>query len=80
MDVEVIRRFVDARPFRPLVFNLDNGEKHHIRHPEIILTDDMIIAVDDDGLPVVLAPEAISSIHRARGMARPRTPRRRSKR
>ncbi len=75
MNLNVIRRFVNSQPFKPLVFHLDNGEKQLIKHPEIIVTEDMIIAVDDDGLPVILAPEAISSIHRTRSTAR-RRPRR----
>lgn len=70
MQLDVIRRFVNVRPFKPLVFHIDNGEKQVIKHPEIIVTADMIIAVDDEGLPVIIAPEAVSSIHRAKNTTR----------
>lgn len=65
MDLEVIRQTLNKRPFEPLVFHLENGDKHVIRHPEIVVTDVMVMAADDDGLPVLIRPEAITSIHYA---------------
>jgi len=65
MNLEVIRKYVSARPFKPLVFHLENGEQQLVKHPEILVTEIVIIAVDDEGLPVIIAPEAISAIHYA---------------
>lgn len=65
MNFNEIRRIVGARPFEPLVFHLDNGETQRINHPEIIVTDVMVIAVDDIGKPVYIAPEAITAIRHA---------------
>ncbi len=68
MDVEVIRKKLNERPFKAIVFHLENGEKQIIRHPEIIVTDVMVMAADDDGLPVLITPEAITAIHYARNL------------
>ncbi len=65
MNLEVIRKYVSARPFKPLVFHLENGEKQIVKYPEIIVTEVVIMAADDEGLPVIIAPEAISAIHYA---------------
>lgn len=62
MDVDEIRKLVKARPFRPLEFHLDAGEKYFITHPEIIIHEVMIVAVDHRGELVYIAPEAISAI------------------
>jgi hypothetical protein len=37
MDLEVIRKTLNDRPFRPIVFHLENGEKQVVKHPEIFL-------------------------------------------
>jgi hypothetical protein len=78
MDIEVIRKKLNERPFKAIVFHLDNGEKQVIRHPEIIVTDVMVMAADDDGLPVLIKPEAITAIHYARNL-KPRLARRRKR-
>ncbi len=70
MNLNVIRKYVSDRPFKPLVFHLGNGEKQLLRHPEIIVTEIVVIAVDDEGLPVIIAPEAISAIHYAQNRTR----------
>lgn len=75
MNVNEIRRAVNARPFRPLMFHLDNGEKRLVNHPEIIVTEVMVITVDDAGLPVYFSPEAITAIRHARSTDRRRTKR-----
>jgi predicted RNase H-related nuclease YkuK (DUF458 family) len=75
MDLEVIRKTLKDRPFRPIVFHLDNGEKQVVKHPEVIVTEINVIAVDDDGRPVFIKPEAITAIHYARHAAPPRAPR-----
>jgi len=68
MDLDVIRKTLNERPFKAIVFHLENGEKHVIRHPEIIVTEIYVLAVDDDGLPVFIKPEAITAIHYARNI------------
>jgi len=68
MDIEVIRKTLNERPFKAIVFHLENGEKHVIRHPEIIVTEIYVLAVDDEGLPVFIKPEAITAIHYARNI------------
>jgi len=75
MDYQEIRRLVSHRPFEPLVFHLDNGQTQVVNHPEIIVTDVMVITVDDYGKPVYIAPEAISAIRHARSTDRRRTKR-----
>jgi hypothetical protein len=41
---------------------LDNGQKYIIRHPEIVVGNELIVTLDEYGKTVMLAPEAISSI------------------
>lgn len=65
MKLELIRKYVSARPFKPLVFHLENGDKQIVKHPEIIITEIVIMAADDRGFPVIIAPEAVTSIHYA---------------
>jgi hypothetical protein len=62
MDVEEIRKTTKARPFKPFEIHLDNGDFHLVTHPEIIITDTIIAAVDQNGKMVLIAPEAVSSI------------------
>jgi len=62
MEIEEIRKHVLRRPFRPFIFHLDNGTTHLITHPEIIITEKAVVAVDKDGDAVYLAPEAISAV------------------
>jgi len=75
MDIEIIRKKLNERPFKPIVFHLENGEKQVIRHPEVVVTDIMVMAADDDGLPVLITPEAITAIHIAKNL-KPRYARR----
>lgn len=65
MNLEMIRKYVNARPFKPLVFHLENGGQQIVKPPEIIITDVVIMAADDRGFPVIIAPEAVISIHYA---------------
>jgi hypothetical protein len=62
MKVDEIQKHVLRRPFRAFNFHLDNGKTHLITHPEIIITEKVVVAVDEDGDAVYLAPEAISAI------------------
>lgn len=62
MNIEEIRQVVKRKPFKPFVFSLDNGEKHAVKHPEIIVTDVLIMTVNDQGKPVLIASEAVTSI------------------
>lgn len=70
MNVNEIRRLVQQRPFKPLVFHLDNGEKQIVNHPEIIVTEMMIVSVDDHGQLIYIAPEAVSAVRYARSTNR----------
>lgn len=65
MNLEAIRKYVNARPFKPLVFHLENGDQQIVKQPEIIITEVVIMAADDKGFPVIIAPEAVASIHYA---------------
>ena len=65
MNVNEIRRLVQQRPFKPLLFQLDNGAKQLVNHPEVIVTEMMIVSVDDDGQLIYIAPEAISTVRYA---------------
>jgi hypothetical protein len=62
MNIEEIRQVVKRKPFKPFIFSLDNGEKHAVRHPEIIVTNELIMTVNDLGRAVLIAPEAVTSI------------------
>lgn len=62
MEVKEIRQLVSTRPFRPMIFHLENGGSQLISHPEIIITESIVVAVDDDGEAVYITPEAITSI------------------
>lgn len=70
MNLKLIRKYVSARPFKPLVFHLENSDKQIVKHSEIIITEIVISARDDEGLPVIIAPEAVSAIHYAKDNAR----------
>jgi hypothetical protein len=62
MGIREIRNYALARPFRPFLFQLDDGQTHLITHPEIIIAKTIVVAVDNNGDAVHLAPEAISAI------------------
>lgn len=72
MNLEEIRKHVTRRPFKPFIIHMDNGKTHLIPHPEIIVTESVVVAVDDDGDAVYLAPEAISAITYMKASARPK--------
>jgi hypothetical protein len=73
MNLEEIRKHVIRRPFKPFIIHMDNGKTHLIPHPEIIVTESVVVAVDDDGDAVYLAPEAISAIsYMKKAAARPK--------
>lgn len=46
--------------FKTLLFQLDNGEKQIVNHPEIIVTA-MMIVVDNKGRLIYIAPEVVST-------------------
>ncbi|UCE05745.1 MAG: hypothetical protein JSW07_19470 [bacterium] len=62
MEVAKIKKTISARPFKSFEFHLDNGEIHLVTHPEIVITDTIIAAIDQDGKMVLITPEAVSSI------------------
>jgi len=62
MEIEEIRKHIVRHPFRNFIIHLDNGKTYLITHPEIIITEKVVVAVDEDGDAVYLAPEAISAI------------------
>lgn len=64
MELEEIRKHSAVRPFKPFIIHMENGKTHIITHPEIIITETIVVAVDEDGDAVYLAPEAISAISR----------------
>ena len=62
MNIEAIREVARRRPFKPFMLYLDNGRMHTVRHPEVIVTNILIVTTDDEGKPVLIAPEAVTSI------------------
>jgi len=62
MRIEAIREVAQQRPFKSFMLYLDNGRMHTIKHPEIIVTNLLIMTTDDEGKPVLIAPEAVTSI------------------
>jgi hypothetical protein len=75
MDLEVIRKTLNERPFRPIVFHLDNGQKQLITDPQFLVTETVVVAVDRKGLPVLMTPESIISIDHQRNPVRRRSKR-----
>lgn len=65
MDLEVIRKILNERPNKAVIFHLANGEKQVIRHPEFLVTQFYVVAADDKGVPVLMRPETITAIHYA---------------
>lgn len=63
MEVVEIKKIVSIRPFEPFEFHLDDGAVHLITHPEIIVTDSIIAALDQDEKVVLITPESIQSIN-----------------
>ncbi len=62
MEVTEIRKLVSTRPFRPLIFHLKDGGSRLISHPTLIVTNNIVVAVDERNEAVYVTPEAISSI------------------
>ncbi len=47
MNSEIIREWLNRKPFEPFVLRLSNGEAHEVRHPEnVALGKNRIIVVD----------------------------------
>ena len=66
MDVNEIRKQLRIRPFKPLEIHLDNGDRYLVTHPEVVVTDSIVVAVDEQGEAIYMAPEAISAIKLAK--------------
>ena len=64
MEVAEIKKVVTVRPFKPFEIHLDNGEVHKITHPEIIVSNTLVMTIDEHGDSVLIAPEAVTSIKR----------------
>ena len=50
------------RHLKPFLFHLDNGEKYAVRHPEIVVGNELVVTVDDEGKTIMIAPEVVSSV------------------
>ena len=66
MQASEIRKQFAVRPFKPIEIHLDNGEVYSITHPEVIVTDVILVAVDKHGEVVCIAPEAVSAVKYAK--------------
>ncbi|MCI0697738.1 hypothetical protein L0337_37790 [candidate division KSB1 bacterium] len=63
MEVDEIRKFTKARPFKAFEIRIENGEKYLIPHPEnIFITNQLLVTVDEQGQSILIAPEAVSTI------------------
>ncbi len=60
MNVDEIRKIARRRPFKPFLFHLDNGEKYAVRHPEIVVGNELVVTVDDNGKIIMISPEAVT--------------------
>ncbi len=36
MNAETIREWLNRQPFEPFEVRLSNGERYHVRHPEVV--------------------------------------------
>jgi len=63
MEVAEIKKTISSRPFKPFELRLDNGDIHLVTHPEIIVTETIIVTVGKDGKIVLITPESVSSIN-----------------
>jgi hypothetical protein len=75
MKISEIRKLLSTRPFRPIVFHLDGGEKQLIADPQFLVTATKVIVVDKKGLPVFLTPKSIISSEPQRKPVRRRSTR-----
>ncbi|MDZ7369002.1 MAG: hypothetical protein ONB43_24575 [candidate division KSB1 bacterium] len=62
MKIEEVRKHLLRRPSRSFIIHLDNGKTPLITHPEVIIMEMVVVAVDEEGDAVCLAPEAICAI------------------
>jgi hypothetical protein len=60
MNVDEIRKIARRRPFKPFLLHLDNGEKYAVKHPEIVVGNELVVTVDDHGKIIMIAPEAVT--------------------
>jgi len=61
MTVQEIRQIVKQRPFEPFIFHLDNGERRPMKSPEIVVSNELIVSVDDKGKSILIAPETVTA-------------------
>jgi hypothetical protein len=54
MNHEAMQELLRRQPFEPFEIRLTNGEKHEVRHPEMVLLlrSRLVIALPDDGMVI----------------------------
>lgn len=63
MEVGEIPKTLQTRPFKAFEIHVDNGEKYLITQREnIIVTDQIVMTVDDQAQAVLITPESSSTI------------------
>ena len=62
MKAKELRELISKRPFRPIIFHLEDGGNRLISRPTLVITNYIVVAIDEKGEAVYMTPEAISSI------------------
>lgn len=66
MKAEHIQKALAMRPFRPIEFELESGQRFVVRHPEVVFVRETIVVVDVDGEIEIFGPEAVTSLTQVR--------------
>ncbi len=73
MEVSILRRIVENRPWRSLEIVLLSGDRYRVGHPEQIwVIPDLVGVADQQGLVALFAPGAIASVEPVRRGGRAR--------
>ncbi|MBI4569395.1 MAG: hypothetical protein HY719_13450 [Planctomycetes bacterium] len=63
MNVDIIKRVFQQRPFRSVVLSLHSGEKIACPSPEVWVSAEILVTFNAEGGTVLVPTTAISSIH-----------------
>lgn len=62
MQASLIRKVLNRRPFVPLEFVLDSGEKIRLGSPEVLIGRSLIVMFDRDEHPVWFSARSVNLI------------------
>ncbi|MBI3099594.1 MAG: hypothetical protein HYY93_15405 [Planctomycetes bacterium] len=71
MQASLIRKVLNRRPFVPLEFVLDSGEKVRLGSPEVLIGRNLIVMFDRDEHPLWFTARSVNLIRVAGKNGRP---------